>query len=519
MRKHVVMLAAVTLACGSSDPSVATEIAGRADAERLGALPGNDRFIVVFRPGVREPERTANELVQAHGGTLGFVYRHALSGFSVELPAAAAAALARNPLVSYVEPDQVAYAFSHTVPTGIRRIFADGNPNLRIDGVDDVRIDVDVAVIDTGIDWTHPDLNVVARTDCSGGSPFRATCSDGSGDDGNGHGTHVAGTIAALDNDFGVVGVAPGARLWAVKVLSDNGSGWNSGVIAGVDWVTARASSIEVANMSLGGGNSQALCDAVRASVAAGVVHAVAAGNSDADAGSYSPANCPDAITVSALADFDGLAGGLSAPTCRSDQDDTLADFSNWGAAVDIAAPGVCILSTWKGGGYATLSGTSMAAPHVAGAAALLKASGVLHPLTVRETLLAGANLDWTDDSGDGRKEPLLDVSGGAFAPATVPGPAPAPPPEDPPPADDPSGAIALSASGYKVKGVQHAGLAWSGATSENVDLFRDGVRIATVPNDGAYDDDIGKRGGGSYAYRACEGGTNTCSAEAIVTF
>lgn len=215
---------------------------------------------------------------------------------------------------------------------------------------------------------------------------------------------------------IGVVGMAPGARLWAVKVLGDNGSGYTSWIIAGIDYVTANAASIEVANMSLGCECSSAAQDtAISNSIAKGVVYVVAAGNNDKNASTFSPANHPDVITVSALVDFDGVAGGLGSPTCRADQDDTLADFSNWGSTVEIAAPGVCVLSTWAGGGYNTISGTSMASPHAAGAAALLAArnnpNNKTDVLAIRSTLINEGNTNWTDDSGDGIKEPLLDVS------------------------------------------------------------------------------------------------------------
>ena len=397
---------------------LATPAAGQSGREGVPSAPGNaagarpgtiipGRYIVVLKDDVADPQATANELGRAHGLGLGFIYSSALKGFSAAIPERALAALSRDPRVEFIEPDKTVTAFGQTEPTGIRRIFADTNGNITIDGADTLRIDVDVAVIDTGI-ASHPDLPVpVARTDCSGSSPVRGSCKDGTATDGNGHGTHVAGTIAALDNGIGVVGVAPGARLWAVKVLKDNGSGWMSGIIAGVDWVTKHAAEIEVANMSLGGGTSTALCNAIKKSVNAGITYAVAAGNSDANAANYSPANCPDAITVSALADFDGSPGGLGQPTCRADQDDTLADFSNWGSAIELAAPGVCILSTWNDGGYNTISGTSMASPYVAGAAALLESETVgenkrYSPAQIRDLLTLYGNYNWTDDSGDG---------------------------------------------------------------------------------------------------------------------
>jgi subtilisin len=301
---------------------------------------GSQSYIVVLEPGTANVPAVAAELARAHGGKVGFVYEHALEGFSVTISARGAAALARSPLVAYVEADQVYTLQAQEVPTGIQRIFADENVNLDIDGTDDWRVDVDVAVIDTGIDWEHPELNVVGGVNCASGNPFRASCS-GNGDDDHYHGTHVAGTIAAIDDGTGVVGVAPGARLWAVKVLNSQGSGYTSWIVAGIDWVTARATTIEVANMSLGGsGYSQAQYDAIQKEVSKGVAFAVAAGNSDADANNYSPAAFDNVLTVSALADFDGEPGGLGSPTCRTDQDDTLADFSNWGSAVDDRRPG-----------------------------------------------------------------------------------------------------------------------------------------------------------------------------------
>jgi subtilisin len=300
---------------------------------------------------------------------------------------------------------------AQTLPTGINRI--DGELSSTVSGNGSGSVSVDVAVIDTGIDLDHPDLNVVGGRNCSTGRSF---------DDGNGHGSHVAGTIAAKDDTQGVVGVVPGARLYAVRVLNNAGSGSWSSVICGVDWVTANASTIEVANMSLGGTGSDpsatgcntgdALHDAICKSVAAGVTYAVAAGNESDDARNHVPAAYDEVITVSALADFDGQPGGLGSPTCRSDVDDTFANFSNFGADIDLIAPGVCILSTWKGGGYNTISGTSMASPHVAGAAALYKASNPgASPAQVKAALQNAGNTNWNDvDDPDPTKETLVNV-------------------------------------------------------------------------------------------------------------
>lgn len=563
-----------------------------------------DRYIVVFEPGTQGAPALARQLSTEQGSQPTFVYEYALRGFAAPLSAAAAAAIAQHPQVAYVEPDVERQAFGQTSPTGIQRIFADENTGIDIDGTDDYRVDVDVAIIDTGIDFEHPDLNVVGGVDCAGGSPFNASCSTG-GDDDNAHGTHVAGTVGALDNGIGVVGVAPGARLWAVKVLDQQGSGYLSWILAGIDWVAANASTLEVANMSLGGsGFSQAEYDAIQGAVDSGVAVAVAAGNSDADAADFSPAGFDNVLTVSALADFDGAPGGLSASTCRSDQDDTLADFSNWGEAVQVTAPGVCILSTLplEEGEYGTFSGSSMASPHAAGALALLASADPPGNATdvhgLYDQVVQSGNFEWTDDSGDGIQEPLLDVSDNAlFSPRLVAGgggddggdtnAAPtaaftytctdlacdfdggesadsdgsiesyawdfgdgsegsgvtvshayasggtytvtltvtdddgatdteaASVSVSEPPADG----ISLSVTGAKTRGFQKADLTWSGATSTDVDIYRDGALLVTTANDGAHRDHIDNRGKGSYTYQVCEAGTSTCSSEATVTF
>jgi subtilisin family serine protease len=347
-------------------------------------VPG--QHIVVFKENVANPNAAAADAARAHGLGLIHTYSFALKGFAATVPPGRLAALQRDPRVAYVEPDLVATAFGHLTPTGVDRIDADLNNTANIDDVDD-RVNVDIAIIDTGIDLDHPDLNVVQHK-----SFIRRVKK---GDDDNGHGTHVAGTAAALDNGIGVVGVAPGARLWALKVLDRNGSGFFSDVIKGIDYVTANATAIEVANMSLGGvGRLDSLRTAIQNSVAAGVVYVVAAGNSSQDvygddgvfetSDDFIPAAYPEVAAISAMGDTDGQAGGIGPNTSRGTADDTFADFTNFsnsvvvgnpvtssGAAIDVAAPGVDILSTWNDGGYNTISGTSMASPHMAGAAAL----------------------------------------------------------------------------------------------------------------------------------------------------
>ena len=371
-------------------------------------------YIVVLADGVAA-STAANDHAHSYGAAVTQLYSHALRGYAARLSETAARRIAADPRVAWVQPDRPVSIAAQTLPTGINRVDAELSPTARINGLDE-RVNVDVAVIDTGVDLDHPDLNVytAGAKNCSTGR---------SADDGNGHGTHVAGTIGALDNSVGVVGVAPGARIWPVRVLNKSGSGTTSTVVCGIDYVTAHAGQIEVANMSLGGSgaddgncgrtNGDAEHAAICASVAAGVTYAVAAGNSADNAANHVPAAYDEVITVSALADFNGLPGGGAAATCRADVDDTFADFSNFGADIDLIAPGVCILSTWKGAGYNTISGTSMASPHVAGGAALYKATHQgASPSAVKAALQAAGTLNWNDvDDPDPTKERLLNVA------------------------------------------------------------------------------------------------------------
>lgn len=406
-----------------------------------------DRYIVVLSD-YANPEAVAQDLAARHGLIIGHIYRAALNGFSAYIPAARLDTLRTDPRVRLVEPDLVVHAVQSTqgrahygsqpsqvIPKGIDRIDAELSSVARINGVDE-RVNVDIAIIDTGISKTHPDLNWY------NGVTIRGVGKAG-GDDDNGHGSHVAGTAAAIDNGIGVVGVAPGARLWSVKVLNKNGSGSLSGVIAGIDYVTQRASLIEVANMSLGAvGKSDSFQLAIHNSVAAGVFYAVAAGNGGADVYGADgqlgttddsiPAAYPEVAAVSAIADSDGQPGGIGVPTSWG-YDDTFAIFSNFsrsvtasnpvaspGKAIDLAAPGVDILSTWKGTGYAVLSGTSMASPHVCGAAALYIAAhgkpvNTAGVVAVRQALInagfAQSSAEGFSGDPDSNPEPLVNAA------------------------------------------------------------------------------------------------------------
>ena len=407
------LAASTVLSLGAATVATTTMAASAAPTANA-ATPAP--YIVVLADTV-DARTVATTQAQRFGFEVGHVYTSALQGYSATLTPATATALEAVPGVRWVQRDEAVSIDAQPTPTGINRSNADASPTAKINGADE-RVDVDVAVIDTGADLTHPDLNIyrAGAKNCSIGAI--------SANDLHGHGTHVSGTVGALDNNTGVVGMAPGARIWPVKVLTDAGTGLNSDVICGIDYVTANASKIEVANMSLGGAgtddqncgasNNDAMHAAICRSVAAGITYVVAAGNDSEDAKNSTPAAYDEVITVSALADFNGLPGGGAPSTCRADVDDTFANFSNFGADVDLIAPGVCITSTWMLGGYNTISGTSMASPHVAGGAALYKATHpTASPAAVKTALQGSGTLDWNNvDDGDSTKERLLDVTG-----------------------------------------------------------------------------------------------------------
>lgn len=288
------------------------------------------------------------------------VYSRTLKGATLKLTKEQVEQLRGQKEVSYIEQDRIVTFAPPGEDGNVEALSTQETPYGigRVNGVSSYTGSNVAWIVDTGIDLDHVDLNV---DESRGFNAFTRGRDGKSTDDGNGHGSHVAGTVAALNNDFGVIGVAPGATVIPVKVLDSRGSGSYSGVIAGVDHVGANGQAGDVANLSLGGPVSQALDDAVVAASNKGIWFALAAGNSSEDANLSSPAraNGPYIVTISAM-----------------DVNDNWASFSNFGnPPVDFCAPGVAVKSTWKDGGYNTISGTSMAAPHAAGVLLLGAAS------------------------------------------------------------------------------------------------------------------------------------------------
>jgi subtilisin family serine protease len=355
------------------------------------------------------------------------VYANAVGGFAASLNSAQLAAISADPSVEAVIPDaavgiddgsigseaSVMRSVSNPtwkVPAGVRRVGARSSA-IQTLTARTTRVDADVAILDTGIDRNHPDLNVAGGYNCTSGNRNKW-------DDNDGHGTHVAGIVGALDNNFGVVGVAPGVRLWSVKVLDADGNGFLSWLVCGIDWVTAQRDPrthrplIEVANMSISfsvgpspdstcGNGEDVMHQAICRSVAKGITYVVAAGNNSRNARRNRPAAYDEVITVSAMADYDGKPGGHgkssdSCPYGHYEPDDSFTDFSDYGPDIDLIAPGRCVLSTYMGKRYAFMSGTSMATPHVTGAAAIYRSMYPnAKPAQVRLALQAVGKLDW----------------------------------------------------------------------------------------------------------------------------
>jgi subtilisin family serine protease len=546
-------------------------------AAALAAPSGTNTWIVTLRDGL-DPSSTAPALARQHGGGVGFVYEHAINGFSFRGTHAAASALLSNPNVVAVEADaEVWLDTTQTNATwGLDRI---DQRTLPLDGTytyEATGAGVTAYVIDSGIRTSHNEFG----TRASVGADF---IGDGrNGQDCNGHGTHVAGTIGGA-----TYGVAKAVKLVSVRVFGcEGGSTWEV-IIAGIDWVTANAVKPAVANMSLGGSSNSSVDAATNTMIQSGVATAVAAGNGNfigrqADACNYSPARVPAAMTISA--------------TNSSDQK---ASWANYGNCVDWFAPGVSITSAWYDSNTATntISGTSMASPHSAGVAALYLGANPGHsPATVRDAIYAattkgivtssstannhllysgfmggsgpgdspptvsitsptegatlsgtatltasasddvgvaqvafyhGSTLIGTDTSSSGGWSVSWNttaVADGAYAltarATDTAGQTTTSAPVSVTVANSSGGdgGITLSATGYKVQGVKYADLSWSGASGLNVDVYRNNSLVATPSNTGTYTDNTGQRGGGTTTYRICEAGTSTCSNSVTVS-
>ncbi|MFG2192435.1 S8 family peptidase [Streptomyces sp. NPDC048639] len=379
------LLGALTALPADAAPAGGTIVgAGATDAVK-------GSYIVTLKQGsgLTSASAQGKKLVAAYGGTVQRTYRAALNGYAVRLDAAEARRLAADPAVDKVYQDK---------RVGIEAT-QDNPPSWGLDRIDQAALPLDqkytypdsagsgttVYVIDTGVRISHSDFGGRAA------DGYDAVDNDNTAQDGHGHGTHVASTAAGTAH-----GVAKSAKVVAVRVLNDQGSGTTAGVVAGIDWVTQNHSGPSVANMSLGGGADEALDTAVKNSVASGVTYAVAAGNWSADAEGYSPARVPEAITVGSTTNADGRSY-----------------FSNFGARLDIFAPGSDITGAWNTADDATntISGTSMASPHVAGAAAVYLAGHTsATPAEVAQALSDGATPDVVTDPGSGSPNKLLKV-------------------------------------------------------------------------------------------------------------
>ena len=386
-----VLVGALVTSCQQDEPTITPDVT-RSSSQGI-----SGQYIVVYNTertgdagrlfrGNRESSEKfvrekINEIFQSNKlqkPTLIHVFSQSINGVALTLSERDLAILKEDPRIAYIEEDQIITLSPPKAAAKPGGTVPQDTPwgITRVNGVSNYTGSNVAWVIDTGVDLDHPDLNVDVNRSVSF-IPWGGPGNQGP-DDEHGHGSHVAGTIAAINNLIGVIGVAPGASVVAVKVLDRRGSGTVSSVIAGVDYVGSNGSQGDVANMSLGGGVSQAMDDAVVAASKNGIKFCLAAGNEADNANNHSPAraNGSNIYTISAMS-----------------QGDNWASFSNFGnPPIDFCAPGVAVMSTWKNGGYNTISGTSMATPH---------ASGVL--------LLGGAKASGTvKGDPDGNPDPII---------------------------------------------------------------------------------------------------------------
>ena len=585
-RHLVVALAALVAFAGCSDAAFTdgnsaastapSSAASAKKSERPAPIEG--QYIVVFNESVLDVPAVANRLARANGGELFATYQSAIKGFAVKgLSARAVEALRNSEHVRYIEQDQVVtkVATQQNPPAwGLDRVDAraglDNAYTYNATGAG-----VSVYVIDTGIDPAHPEFEGRAT------AAYDVFNDGQNGVDCDSHGTHVSGTVGSKS-----YGVAKEALLYGVRVLgcdaNGNGGGTNAGVIEGIDWVAANANKPAAANLSLGGGFSQAVNDAVENLVASGVPTAVAAGNGffgifSENACDKSPASAPSALTVSI-----------------TDQSDAKVSWGNFGPCVDLFAPGAGILSTIPGGGTAAYSGTSMSSPHVAGALALyLQGNPSATSAQANQAILDAATTgavsnregtvdrllytrDFAADGGGGDPPPpaenqaptaafssscvgltcdFSDASSdsdgtiatrswafgdGASSSATNPShtyggagtytvtltvtdddgaTASTSKQVTVSSAPPPADDIALSTSTSRSKGKSYADLSWSPADGGQVQVLRNGSVIATTADDGSYRDNLGKRPRGTYTYQVCETDSGTCSNTSSVRF
>ncbi len=393
LRALAVTAAAAAFAAAASTPALAAPTGEIRYAGAADAVSGS--YVVVLKGDAvgtantlaartAVPDRAAG-LAKRYGGNVGTVWSSALTGYSAKMTPAQARRLAADPSVAYVEQDRVMTTQgTQTGATwGLDRIDQRNLPLNSTYTYPNTASNVRAYIIDTGIRTTHSDFG--------GRATWGTNTVDTNNTDCNGHGTHVAGTVGGTK-----YGVAKSVRLVAVKVLNCSGSGTTAGVISGVNWVTSNAVKPAVANMSLGGGASTTLDNAVANSINSGITYALAAGNSSANACNSSPARVASAITVGATTSTDARAS-----------------YSNYGSCVDIFAPGSSITSAWRTSDTSTntISGTSMASPHVAGAAALvLSANTSYTPAQVASYLTSNATTGKVTSPGSGSPNRLLFV-------------------------------------------------------------------------------------------------------------